>query len=591
MKKAIVIIFAIIALGGAGYLGYNYFNNSKDVDDDVSDVDYEKSYVLNKITDYTDNGIMFYDEFRAYSGGYLFSYRTKSNEKKIVFFDKNGKDITKTIYDFGDNKNVEMRPFEKITVIQKKYLSGTVEMVESVVVNDKFEKVLEAGNLLIENIINDKYMIVSTSDENELYGLYDTSGKELIPPAYSNLSIASAYDSSSEKISEPIYLFAQKENKTGVIDINNKTIIPFEYDALSEKSIYYTAHCFDNDCKYYLINKNGVKRVIDRNNKEIINIDDIAKNYAYYDISYSTKQDIYYVTFGSSYEKRDFVKIYDSTGKYITDVELGNKYRLRVNTYTNDKTDALSYITFVDNNGVSYKLNNNYELENVGKLYCRPDNATGSDLSCFYGGDITVKVNNNGKYEVYNAAGTSKLVNQEFEFLEFKDKYAYGCLEKVDDLSGNNCGYFDYSGKVLFDFKYDGKSFDKIFELRDGSLYAASMEKILDKTGTLDKYDYFMPIKNLVTVDTMVDNKNKRTLYNLDGEVVLDNIYNVDGIMNDKLVSIEYYDKNSGYNTEIYSIDDMKTPLLNDIQLIKKFYHKDKAYYYASDGIYELTEK
>lgn len=577
MKKAIVIIFAIIALGSAGYLAYNYFNNSKEAGDNGSNVDDKKRYVLNKITDYMDNGIEFYDEFKDYGDGYLFSYRTKNNENRVVFFDKDGKDITNTIYSFDTGSNLYFR--EIADDIFK--LTGNVNGKErNVIFNSDFELLFDNEKYVVESSANKKYLIVHDEDK-KLYGLYDLNGKEIIGMSY-------------EYLYQPYganYLFAEKDGKGGIIDFNNKVLVPFEYDKYLSRGVYFTAFTIGRNNENVLILKNGVPRVIDTKGKEIINIDSDFNDSNPVSIGYDSKQNFYYVCHTVLVSSKiDLLKIYDDSGKFIKDINIDGGYRLRKNIYK-DKSDTISYLTFVDKDNVSYKLNSNYELEKVGKLYCRPDTATGSDLNCFYGGNITVKVNNNGKYEVYNAAGTSKLVNQEFELLEFKDKYAYGCLEKVDDLSGNNCGYFDYSGKVLFDFKYDGKSFDKIFELHDGSLYAASMEKIFDKTGTLDKYDYFMPIKDLIVVDTRVDNKNKRTLYNLEGEVVLDNIYNVDGIMNDKLVSIEYYDKNSGYNTEIYSIDDMKTPLLNDIQLIKKFYHKDKAYYYASDGIYELTEK
>ena len=143
----------------------------------------------------------------------------------------------------------------------------------------------------------------------------------------------------------------------------------------------------------------------------------------------------------------------------------------------------------------------------------------------------------------------------------------------------------------MFDFKYDGSSADKIFELRNGELYAVSLDKIISKVGSLEKNDYFMQVKDFVTVDSRINGEFKRDLYNINGGLLFNGIWNIDGIMNDKLISVEYYNKNDKYNTKVYKIDDLGNQLFSNVQLIKKIVSNKKIIYFADDGIYELVEE
>lgn len=571
MKKIIIIVLAIILLGGLGYFGYRYFIKDDTTDETVKAK--EKQYVLNKITDWTDNSVEFYDAFVAYEKGYVLKYRTNDNQTKVIIFDNNGKVITNTLYKFDSD-------FEFFTITDDIFqLIGKVNGKDKcIVVNTNFEIIIDKDNCTASVTSEEKYLVVHDTVK-DLYGLYDFNGKELIAISYEYL-----YGPSDTN-----YLFAQKNGKTGVIDVNNKILVPFEYDNFLTKNMFYNAKPIGKNNENILIPKNGVERIIDINNKEIINIDADSKNYSIVDINYSSKDDIYYATFDKESGEHSLVKIYDGTGKYIKDIELGNTYKLRRNFYKENKK-LYSYITFIDNSDISYKLDSSYELEKIGKLYCIPNEATGSIYDCNYGSGVTVKVSDNNKYVIYDN-NDNKLVDKEFAMIKFLDDYVYACLEKINDYTGNNCGYFDYSGKVLFDFKYDGESNDKVFELSNGELYAASLEKIVSKVGKLEANTYFMPVKDFVIVDSRENNNTRRDLYNVNGELLLDNIYNAYGIMNDKFISIEYYD--GAYSTKIYNANDMKASLYNDVKLIEMLFYGDnkRVFYSAEDGIYELVEK
>lgn len=561
MKKNIVItILAVIVLSLSGYFIYDKViskkDNAKPSTDKQEEIKTKSKYLLKKLTDSVDDKIEFYDEFVVYDSGYVFQYRNANNESKVVIFDKEGHDITNTIYDNKTNTNVSLR------VINDSLFSIEFSLYKSIVVNSKFKIVLELNNEILDSWFNKKYLIVySESNNKRLYGIYDIDGKKIIDKKYEYLY--SKEDSN--------YLLAEKDDKTGVIDINDNIIIPFEYDKFQSRYVYLSSYPLGQN---YLLVKDGIRRIVNIKNKEIIVADSKESNFEYnkeFDIYYLIKYDDYV------YGKQNSVKFYKSSGEFIKEISLSDELKIREKTiYDNDREP----ITFVDNNENTYELNKNFELENKGKIYCT--NYMNS-YSCHTGKGTTTKINDSGKYVIYD--NSDKALNYEFVSLHYDEDYIYGCLDKIGDTD-TNCGYIDYKGNILYNFKYDNTSDDIVFKLNDKTLYNVSLKNIKEKTNVKYNYEYYMPIKDYVLVRTNGDGY----VYDLSGNLIFSSCFNVWGIYNDDIMVIEYYNKDAKYSTKLYNAKDISTELFEDIKLNKNIYNPNNKYiYYGDSGIYELV--
>jgi len=126
----------------------------------------------------------------------------KSKNNKLGITDSLNKVIVPFIYDFIDYKNNRL-------IVQKNNSQGLITTDNQVILPISYKFILAR---------NYNRFILWT--QNSLFGLCDTTGQELIPAKYKNLS-------STEN--DDFYISNNQQNLNGVFNFNGKTILPEAY--------------------------------------------------------------------------------------------------------------------------------------------------------------------------------------------------------------------------------------------------------------------------------------------------------------------------------------------------------------------------
>jgi hypothetical protein len=213
---------------------------------------------------------------------------------KYGITDSSGKIIIPFIYDYIDYKNTRL-------IVRKNNMEGLLTMKNEKLIPIKYQFLLPRINMFIlwgkkvkgvcdingKIILPAKYKTVGstgnddfyiTQNENNLYGVYDSNGKNILQeaykfftidnykifalksgnpliidlqnlnaPVYLDTNIQFVYTARHLSMGEKLFQIVKKQNKYGLINSGNETIIPIIYDDLRSADQW----------KYFLFKKNN----------------------------------------------------------------------------------------------------------------------------------------------------------------------------------------------------------------------------------------------------------------------------------------------------------------------------------------------
>lgn len=536
----------------------NIVNNNKEEDNNVNnESEVVEGPVTHKLVKVLDNEMPVEKEAdnlkEFFQTGYYY-------DKNYVFYDKNGKNVTKEIFGVDEIGNIYVLDSDVAIVSTKDYKEGLYD--------ENLNEIIEIGNYVIQTTENKKYFLVGNYGERayclENSGVYSIDGKMIIPREYEDLELIN--------IENRVLFYAMKNGKYGVIDDKNNVIIPFEYNPdYSIKSYISRGKVFENDGKFYfLMYKDRQVALIDNSNNIII---DFKDNLSYYRYANAVIE--------SDYENKR-VNVYSLNGELKKVIDL-NKSKLEYEKAYYYKLDDLDFIFYDDK--YLYLLNNNFEFEKYVRPYkFRPD--AGGDAITYYEyfstKDIYLVGEEQGeKVKIYNTSNNVLKYKQEFYLVNnqvSKDIESFVlCKNKLEDNGYSNCGIVDYTGKIITDFNYTV-----------ANNYYAGVSNLLSKNEKIEfKYNnadakYYIE-KKVITDTCYINNKyyelennvlfidvknSKREIYNSNCTKILDstsNNFDYVKSINDKLIMTEKYRAGKD-NNSLYKIYNASTGKLINIE-------------------------
>lgn len=487
-------------------------------------------------------------------------YYVLNNGEQTILYDKKGNDVTKEV--FGDESiaSIERLDIPSYDLCIVRFTGG-----KSGLYDKNFNQIVKIDNQVIEGTNSEDYFIVGDGVENYVnfenlknFGVYDKSGKLVVPREYERLILSMMYIGNSSYNSydtDKTLFYAKKNGKYGIIDQNNNIVIPFEYDKVDPWGGGGLGEIFKSKNKYYyILYKNGKYGMVNENNEIIINFE--KNNLFYNKYADVVLEKIYDDKFNAIR-----INVYDLNGILKKEINLSDNFKASFDAdyYKIGATNFMLY-----DNDFIYMLNNNLDYEKYIKPASIKVGHNGTDL--FLVSDKIYLKKNNGRYKVYNSFDNSLYMDSEFYFLNENmgiwilfDGFVL-CKDKTEDYNYFNCGIINYDGKIIVDFNYilvGSRS------LRSNSEYIDFVQDKNTHKISLKKYD--------IEGKCVTDNKNYyirdniiqvgSSIYDLKCNKIADDVNNYFVLNNDLVMILK--PKDGVHST--YKIYDMKTGKLAKI--------------------------
>lgn len=560
-KKKIGIILIVIVLSLLCIVGILYkqgiFLNFNDKENNLnnenntnnennSNNETTSNYKLVKILDYAEeennkNGTSITETKKYYI---LESY---INNKKVVYDKKDGQNITKKL--FGTD---EIDYISETLVNNGKdviYIVRTKENKHGLY-DENFNEIIKIGNYVIDKMGEDDYFSVGTAlkepillDTVENVGIYDKTGKVIIPREYERLYLGGSYTGGTYYDNNKTIFYARKNNKYGIIDDKNNIIIPFEYDRANSKMSLGLGEVFKyNNETYYTLYKNGKWGMVNNKNEIIINFD--KENLSYNKYANALIEKIYN---DSNITK---LKVYNLTGELKKEIELNNKLQVTFDAY--HYSIGMINLLLEDNDYI-YILNNKFEYDKYNKS---ASIGYGMNTDLYLAGDKIYLKESNEKYKIYNNDNNSPYMEEEFylantQYITDINGFIL-CKNKNEDNNYSKCGIIGFDGKTILDFNYEISTYDTLksnnelisFEYNEDKKTHEIQKNKVNNNCLINGKEYFIT-DNIIKIDS--------SLYDLNCSKIADDLTNYYKL-NEELIITEKFEDAIHNTYKIYNI-------------------------------------
>lgn len=260
------------------------------IDDDKVKYKTDK-YKLVRVDDYKSNILICLKNDMKYDYINLNTKKIMNENENIKYYYSDGL-LLENKNDFEKNKNMyyiknasrTLGEFSNINIVEPKIVNGFIKAYTK---NMKLNYIASDGKFLSEeeydNVSNFNKFGYAIVSKNELYGVIDKTGKEVVPIKYEKITTVNDdfFRKMKNKYGKEIFIF-QSGNKQGIISVQDGIIINASYDSFEFITMNYPILIGNNSDEKNIINIENSKEFKVDIEKDI----EVHDNYIYIDNKY-----------------------------------------------------------------------------------------------------------------------------------------------------------------------------------------------------------------------------------------------------------------------------------------------------------------